>query len=83
MSCRILALTSARNSLDFRICAPHAERNSLAFLRILVSVVKLSDMAEIVPGLALWSFGLLILIIAAAEATLDRRRIWLRVEELS
>ena len=52
-------------------------------LGILVSVVKLAEMADIVPGLALWSFGVLIVVIAAAESSLDRRRIWRRAEELS
>jgi paraquat-inducible protein A len=33
---------------------------------ILVALVKLSDMAEIVPGLALWAFALLIPVLAGA-----------------
>jgi paraquat-inducible protein A len=52
-------------------------------LGILVSVVKLAGMAAIVPGLAIWAFGVLILVIAAANASLDPRVIWRRVEELS
>jgi paraquat-inducible protein A len=52
-------------------------------LGILVSVVKLAGMADIVPGLAIWAFGVLILVIAAANASLDPRIIWRRVEELS
>ncbi len=47
---------------------------------ILVSLVKLADMANIVPGLALWSFGVLILVLAAANAALDPRIVWDRVE---
>jgi len=52
-------------------------------LGILVSVVKLAGMADIVPGLAIWAFGVLILVIAAANASLDPRIIWRRAEELS
>jgi len=47
---------------------------------ILVSLVKLADMANIIPGLALWSFGALIIVLAAANAALDPRLIWDRVE---
>jgi paraquat-inducible protein A len=46
---------------------------------ILVSLVKLADMANIVPGLAVWSFGALILVMAGAVAALDPRIVWDRV----
>ncbi len=49
-------------------------------LGILVSVVKLAGMANIIPGLAIWSFALLILVLAAAAASLDPRVVWERVE---
>ena len=49
-------------------------------LGILVSVVKLAGMGKIIPGLALWSFALLIVILAAAAANLDPRAVWERVE---
>jgi paraquat-inducible protein A len=52
-------------------------------LGILVSVVKLAAMAKIVPGLAIYSFGVLILVLAAASSVLEPRMIWRRVEELS
>lgn len=48
-------------------------------LGILVSVVKLAGMADIVPGLALWSFALLIFVLAGAVAALDPEIIWERV----
>jgi len=47
---------------------------------ILVSVVKLVGMAQIIPGLALWSFALLIVILAAASVNLDPQIVWKRVE---
>jgi paraquat-inducible protein A len=49
-------------------------------LGILVSLVKLAKMAEIIPGLALWSFMLLILVLAAASAAMDADAVWERVE---
>lgn len=48
-------------------------------LGILVSVVKLSDMATIVPGTSLFAFGVLIFVLAAARAALDPDIVWARV----
>ena len=47
---------------------------------ILVSLVKLMDMASIVPGVALWAFVLLIPLLAAASSSLDLDEVWARVE---
>lgn len=49
-------------------------------LGILVSVVKLAHMANIIPGLAIWSFGLLIFVLAAASAALDPHVVWERAK---
>lgn len=46
---------------------------------ILVALVKLGAMAEIVPGLAIWSFATLIVVLAGANACLDTRSIWQRI----
>jgi len=46
---------------------------------ILVSLVKLVGMAQIVPGIALWSFVLLIPVLAAATSSLDAEWVWRRV----
>ena len=46
---------------------------------ILVAVVKLVGMAQIVPGTALWSFALLIVVLAATSANLDPKLVWERV----
>jgi paraquat-inducible protein A len=48
-------------------------------LGILVAVVKLADMASIVPGLALWAFAILIVMLAGAAASLDPHAVWDRV----
>lgn len=46
---------------------------------IFVAGVKLADLAEIVPGTALWAFGLLIPILAAASNFLDAELVWRRI----
>jgi len=45
-------------------------------LGILVSIVKLAKMAQIIPGVALYSFMALIFTLAAATATLDPQTVW-------
>jgi paraquat-inducible protein A len=49
---------------------------------ILVSVVKLAKMAQIVPGIAIFSFFALIVVLAAATVSLDSHEIWERWEKL-
>jgi paraquat-inducible protein A len=48
-------------------------------LGVLVSLVKLADMAEIIPGIALWSFALLIVALTATTAALDPAIVWRRL----
>ena len=48
-------------------------------LGILVSVVKLGEMAIIVPGIALWSYGILILALAGSVSSLDPDIVWEKV----
>ncbi|CAL1241041.1 paraquat-inducible protein A [Candidatus Methylocalor cossyra] len=48
-------------------------------LGVLVSVVKLSHLAHVVPGVALWSWGLLIGLFTAALATFDPHGLWARL----
>jgi paraquat-inducible protein A len=45
-------------------------------LGILVSIVKLAKMAQIVPGIAAFSFMALIFVLAAAMASLDPHEVW-------
>lgn len=51
-------------------------------LGILVAFVKLAGMAEIVPGVALWAFGFLIITLSWATSSLEPHVIWRRVEKL-
>jgi len=48
---------------------------------ILVSMVKLGKMAKIVPGLALFSFVVMIFVLAGSAASLDPRVVWDRLVE--
>jgi paraquat-inducible protein A len=47
-------------------------------LGVLVALVKLSRIASVVPGIALWSFGILMLLLAAALAAFDPGALWER-----
>jgi paraquat-inducible protein A len=49
-------------------------------IAILVAVVKLSEMATIVPGISLFAFALLILVLAAIQANLHPEWLWARVQ---
>jgi paraquat-inducible protein A len=49
-------------------------------LGILVAFVKLSKMASIIPGMALYAFMLLIFVLAASAASLDPHIVWDRLE---
>ena len=48
-------------------------------LGTLVSLAKLAHIAQVVPGTALWSFGALMLSLAAAAASFDPDELWERV----
>jgi len=45
-------------------------------LGVLVSLVKLAHLAHVVPGLALWSFGGVILLLTAAVCTFNTHELW-------
>jgi paraquat-inducible protein A len=45
-------------------------------LGVLVALVKLAHIASAIPGVALWSLGALMLLIAAVAASFDPRRVW-------
>jgi paraquat-inducible protein A len=49
-------------------------------LGILVSIVKLMGMASIVPGIALWSFAALIILMAEIRSVCDPELAWQRLE---
>lgn len=49
---------------------------------ILVSVVKLSALATVVPSIALWTFGLLMFFIAAILSDLDTEMLWQQISPI-
>lgn len=49
-------------------------------LGILVALVKLGRMATIVPGVSVFAFGLLVLVMAAAVSSLDPPLLWERLD---
>jgi len=51
-------------------------------LGTLVSLAKLAHIARVVPGVAIWSFGALMILLAAAAATFDPHDLWARVDAL-
>ncbi|MCB1877739.1 MAG: paraquat-inducible protein A [Chromatiales bacterium] len=51
-------------------------------LGVLVALVKLGSMAEIVPGVGLFAFAILIFVFAAAASTLDAHLLWDSYEDL-
>lgn len=52
-------------------------------LGVLVALVKLSHIGIVVPGVALWAFGALIVVFAAAATSFDTQAAWQRMEALS
>jgi len=51
-------------------------------LGTLVALTKLAHLASVEPGVALFSFGALMFLVAAAAASFDTNALWERVEEL-
>ncbi|MDX1375708.1 MAG: paraquat-inducible protein A [Burkholderiales bacterium] len=49
-------------------------------LGVLVSLVKLAHMATVVPGIGMWAFFGLIVLLAWASATLNPHEVWERLE---
>jgi paraquat-inducible protein A len=52
-------------------------------LAVIISVVKLGDMAEVIPGIALWGLAGLVLLLAASAALLEPRQLWERLETVA
>jgi paraquat-inducible protein A len=55
---------------------------SVFMLGTLVSLVKLHNIASVIPGLGLYAVGVLILMLTASEAAFEPRELWARVEAL-
>jgi paraquat-inducible protein A len=49
-------------------------------LGMLVALVKLAHIASVVPGVAMWAFGAVMVMLAAAAATFDSHDVWARID---
>jgi len=49
-------------------------------LGILVALIKIAELARVIPGMALWAVGALMILLAAMTSTFDPQVIWARVE---
>jgi paraquat-inducible protein A len=49
-------------------------------LGVLVALVKIAELATVVPGVALYVLGALVFVLAAMQASFDPREVWQRVE---
>ncbi len=52
-------------------------------LGVLVSMVKLADLAVVTPGVGLYAFAPLLLFVAGVAVTLEPRLLWQRLEEMA
>ena len=66
---------SLRRVTALRLAHPWA-MIEVFILGILVSLVKLSNLAEVLIGPALWCFGTLMLVLAALATQLDEHALW-------
>jgi paraquat-inducible protein A len=49
-------------------------------LGILVALIKIAELATVVPGVGVYAVGVLVVLFTAIPATLDSREAWTRVE---
>ena len=49
-------------------------------LGVLVALIKIAELATVVPGTALFALGALIFIFAGIQASFDRHEVWQRIE---
>jgi paraquat-inducible protein A len=49
-------------------------------LGVLVALIKIAELATVIPGLALFALGALVFVIAAMQSSFDPREVWSRVE---
>jgi paraquat-inducible protein A len=48
-------------------------------LGVLVALIKIAELATVIPGIALYALGALAFVLAAVQASFDPRRLWRRV----
>lgn len=50
-------------------------------LGVLVSLVKLAHLAQVIPGIGIWAYGGVMLLITAIASSYDQRKLWRAWEE--
>lgn len=55
----------------------------ILLLGMLVSLVKLTSSFKVIPGFALWAFGILTLLLAASAASFSSRDVWIQIDKRS
>ncbi len=48
---------------------------------VLVSIVKLINMGSIIPGISLWAFALLVILLAYAQSIFDPHTLWDQIDQ--
>ena len=51
----------------------------MMLLGVLVALVKIAELAHVIPGIALFALGALTFVLAAVQAAFDPREVWERV----
>jgi len=49
-------------------------------LGVLVALIKIAELATVIPGVAMYALGALVFLLAAIQASFDPREIWQRIE---
>jgi paraquat-inducible protein A len=49
-------------------------------LGVLVALIKIAELATVIPGTALFALGALVFVFAGMQASFDRREVWERIE---
>ena len=58
---------------------PPWSMNEVMLLGILVALIKIAQLATVVPGIGMYGVGLLVVLLAAIASTFDPHVIWTRV----
>jgi len=49
-------------------------------LGVLVALIKIAELATVIPGVAMYALGALVFLLAAIQSGFDRREVWSRVQ---
>jgi paraquat-inducible protein A len=49
-------------------------------LGVLVALIKIAELATVIPGVAMYALGALVFLLAAIQASFDPREVWQRIE---